>query len=214
VGIDLDTAPGVYPLVVSAPDLPSMDPLETPLHVRPKAFPTRTLTVEPKYVEPPPDVVERILREADQLNTIYSTVTPRAWTQPFVLPVKARASSNFGSRSVFNGQPRSPHAGVDFRSPAGTVVSAPAAGTVVIAGDLYFTGNTVVIDHGAGLYSIFVHFSAIAVAQGDLVERGDGIGRVGATGRATGPHLHWSVRLNETRVDPLSLMAATAVPPR
>ena len=209
VGIDLDVAPGVYPLVVSAPHLRPPPAHETSLRVRSKQFRTRTLTVAPEYVDPPADVVDRILREAAQLNGLYQTATPRGWSRPFALPLTTQPSANFGSRSVFNGESRSPHAGIDFSSPSGTAVTAPAAGTVVLAGDLYFTGNTVVLDHGAGLYSIFAHFSAMTVAPGDVVDQGARIGRVGATGRVTGPHLHWSVRLNGTRVDPLSLMEAT-----
>lgn len=209
IGIDLDVAPGVYPLVVSAPHLRPALVRETSLRVQPKRFPTRTLRVAPEYVDPPAPVVDRILREAAQLNGIYKTITARIWDRPFALPLSTQPSSNFGSRSVFNGQPRSPHAGIDFGSPTGTIVTAPAAGDVVLADDLYFTGNTVVLDHGAGLYSIFAHFSALAVEEGDVVDVGATLGRVGATGRVTGPHLHWSVRLNETRVDPLSLMEAT-----
>jgi murein DD-endopeptidase MepM/ murein hydrolase activator NlpD len=209
IGIDLDVAPGVYPLGVSAPHLPRAPARETPLRVQPKQFRTRTLQVAPEYVEPPAPVVDRILREAAQLNGIYKTITARIWDRPFALPLMTQPSPNFGSRSVFNGQPRSPHAGIDFGSPTGTIVKAPAAGDVVLADDLYFTGNTVVLDHGAGLYSIFAHFSVLAVEEGDVVDVGATLGRVGATGRVTGPHLHWSVRLNETRVDPLSLMEAT-----
>ena len=212
IGINIDVAPGVYPLVVSAPHLQPPPARESSLRVEPKQFRTRTLRVAPEYVDPPSAVVDRILREASQLNGIYRTAAPPESIQPFVLPLKTQPTPNFGSRSVFNGQPRSPHSGIDFASPTGTAVTAPAAGTVVLAGDLYFTGNTVVIDHGAGLYSIFAHFSAITVGEGDVVDRGAGLGRVGATGRVTGPHLHWSVRLNETRVDPLSLLVATEAP--
>ena len=209
IGIDLDIAPGDYPLVVSALHLQPAAAHQTSLRVEPKQFRTRTLRVAPEYVDPPPAVIDRIVSEAARLNGIYKTVSPAAWSQPFVLPLTTEPTPNFGSRSVFNGQARSPHAGIDFTSPTGTVVTAPAAGTVVLAGDLYFTGNTVVIDHGAGLYSIFAHFSEITAGEGDVVERGAELGRVGATGRVTGPHLHWSVRLNETRVDPLSLIVAT-----
>ncbi len=121
----------------------------------------------------------------------------------------APVNSNFGLRSVFNGQPRSPHAGVDFAAPTGTSVRAPGAVRVVIADDLFFTGNTVVIDHGFGLFSFLAHLSAIDVARDEVVARGAPVGMVGATGRVTGPHLHWSVRLNGARVDPLSLVAVT-----
>ena len=209
VGIDINVAPGVYPLVVSAPHLQPAPAREMSLRVQPKQFRTRTLRVAPEYVDPPADVVDRILSEASQINGIFETTTPRAWGRPFAPPLATEPTPNFGSRSVFNGQPRSPHAGIDFRSPTGTVVTAPAAGAVVLAGDLYFTGNTVIVDHGAGLYSLFAHLSSMTVGADAVVDRGARLGRVGATGRVTGPHLHWSVRLNGTRVDPLSLMEAT-----
>jgi murein DD-endopeptidase MepM/ murein hydrolase activator NlpD len=209
VGIDLDVTPGRYPLRVSASRLRPPLKRETTLRVLPKRFPTRKLRVAPKYVDPPVEVVDRIVREASELNAIYESVSPEAWDRPFRLPLVSKPSSNFGSRSVFNGQRRSPHAGVDFGSPTGTAVLAPAGGTVVLARDLYFTGNTVIIDHGVGLYSVFAHFSAMTVNAGDIVGGGARLGRVGATGRATGPHLHWSVRLNGARVDPLSLIEVT-----
>ena len=123
------------------------------------------------------------------------------------------ANSAFGTRSILNGQPRSPHSGADFRSAAGTPIKAPNAGRVVLAGDRYFTGNTVIIDHGLGLFSLFAHLSEVSVKEGDSVQSGEVVGKVGATGRVTGPHLHWSVRLSGARVDPLSLLAALG-PPR
>ena len=129
------------------------------------------------------------------------------WTAAFVRPVPQPANSAFGTRSIFNGKPRNAHGGADFLSPSGTPVHAPNAGRVAVARNLYFSGNTVVIDHGAGLFSMLAHFSAMDVAEGDRVEPGQVVGRVGATGRVTGPHLHWAVRADGARVDPLSLLA-------
>jgi murein DD-endopeptidase MepM/ murein hydrolase activator NlpD len=191
VGMDVDVAPGVYPLVVDVPHQPALT-RETPLRVQPKQFSTRTLRVAREFVDPPAGIVERILREASLLDQLFKTITARVWGRSFGLPVTSRPTRNFGSRSVFNGEPRNPHAGIDFRSSSGTVVTAPAAGTVVLASDLFFTGNTVVMDHGAGLYSLYAyaHLSSIAVATGDVVGRGSRLGQVGATGRVTGPHLH------------------------
>jgi murein DD-endopeptidase MepM/ murein hydrolase activator NlpD len=209
VGLDIDVAPGAYPLVVEAPHLQRSPTNETQLLVQAKQFRTRTLRVAPEFVDPPADLLERILREASMIDRLLKSLTPRAWDRPFKLPLRTQPTRNFGSRSVFNGAPRSPHAGIDFSSAAGTVVAAPAAGTVVLATDLFFTGNTVVVDHGSGLYSLFAHLSSMAVAVGDVVGTGTRLGQVGATGRATGPHLHWGVRLNGSRVDPLSLLAAT-----
>ena len=116
----------------------------------------------------------------------------------------------FGSRSVFNGQPRSPHSGADFRAAEGTPVVAPNVGRVVLTGDTYFSGGSIILDHGWGLYSYFAHLSKILVDKGDLVEPGQTVGQAGATGRVTGPHLHWTLRLNGARVDPLSLIELLA----
>ncbi len=208
VGIDLDVKPGRY--VVSfetsgggAPESTTYD-----LIVRAKSFPTRVLTVDPAFVNPPADVMPRVLQDAADLAACWAHSAPeRLWTEPFVRPVPQPANSAFGTRSVFNGQPKSPHGGADFLSPAGTPIAAPNAGRVVIARDLYYTGNTVVIDHGLGLFSLLAHMSAIEVHDGDRVAAGDIVGRVGATGRVTGPHLHWTVRVDGARVDPLSLLA-------
>jgi murein DD-endopeptidase MepM/ murein hydrolase activator NlpD len=212
VGVDLDVKPGAHSAVVetetgrtSARRLASL-----PLVVRTKAFPTRRLTVEPRYVEPPASEQARIADEARRLAALWETSAPRQWSGTFIAPVPDPANSAFGSRSVFNGQARSPHGGADFSSPAGRPIVAPGGGQVVLVGDLYFTGHTVVIDHGLGLVSLFAHLSETAVREGQTVATGDALGKVGATGRVTGPHLHWTVRLAGARVDPLSLLAATA----
>lgn len=214
IGIDLDVEPGRHTVSIVGTHRPETFLTTRTLIVEPKQFRTRRLTVEPRYVEPPAEVTERILSEAERLNAIWDSRTPeRMWSTAFVAPVPDAPNSAFGSRSVFNNIPRSPHGGTDFLSPTGRVVRAPAPGRVVLAEDLYFTGGTVVIDHGLGLVSLFAHLSAMSVDPGTVVEAGDEVGRVGATGRVTGPHLHWTVRLNGTRVDPLSLIEATGLPP-
>lgn len=208
VGIDLEVEPGEHAVTVraSAVDGSTAEAVHT-LAVEPKEFATRHLSVEPRFVDPPPAVVERILAERDRLAALFPVSTAvRYWRDGFVRPVPGRANSAFGRRSVFNGQPRSPHSGADFRAASGTPIRAPNDGVVVLASDLYFSGNVVIIDHGWGLYSYFAHLSAIDVAEGDRVRRGAVVGKVGATGRVTGAHLHWTVRLNDARVDPLSLL--------
>ena len=205
VGIDLGVKPGQYEVQIETQ--PDAHKTSYQLAVKPRRFPTRTLTVDPAFVTPPPEAAERIEREAKELNDVWSSPAPeKLWQGAFVRPVPQPANSAFGSRSVFNGEPRSQHSGADFRSPAGTPIKAPNSGRVVIAGSRYFSGDTVVIDHGEGLFSLFAHLSVTNVKQGESVKKGDVIGEVGATGRVTGPHLHWAVRLNGARVDPLSLL--------
>jgi murein DD-endopeptidase MepM/ murein hydrolase activator NlpD len=136
----------------------------------------------------------------------------RFWRVPFVQPVSAAPNSRFGSRSVFNGQPRSPHNGADFPATTGTPVKAPNAGRVVAARDLYFSGRTVIIDHGTRLFSTLAHLSRMDVREGDTVQPGDVVGLVGATGRVTGPHLHWALRVADARVDPMSALAVLGEP--
>jgi murein DD-endopeptidase MepM/ murein hydrolase activator NlpD len=206
VGIDLETTPQTYGANVFAFD----DPIATrvPLPVVAGKFRTRKLTVDEAFVNPPPEAMERIARETAELNDLWAhSASTRLWSGPFVRPVLDPANSAFGTRSILNGQPRSPHSGADFNSATGTPIKSPNAGRVVLAGDRYYTGNTVMIDHGLALFSLFAHLSEIQVKVGDTIAVGDVIGKVGATGRVTGPHLHWSVRLNGARVDPLSLLA-------
>lgn len=208
VGIDLTTEPGVHEVVVRASSAGGgQAEVVHALDVAPKEFPTRHLKVAPNYVDPPPEVIERILREQEETAAIFRAASPeRLWRGGFARPVPGRSTSSFGRRSVFNGEARNPHSGTDFRAGEGVAIKAPNAATVALTGDLYFSGKVVILDHGWGLYSYFAHLSAIDVAEGDVVEQGDVVGRVGATGRVTGPHLHWTVRLNDARVDPLALM--------
>ena len=214
IGIDIETKPGEYAAAVRA-TTGRGDTVRAAydLIVAPKKFPTRHLSVNPRFIDPPADVLDRIQREATRQAEIFATASQvRQWRGGFLRPVLGEATSSFGRRSVYNGESRSPHSGTDFRSAAGTPIRAPNAGTIVLAGEQYFSGNIVIIDHGWGLYSYFAHLSAIDVAEGDRVESGDVVGLVGATGRVTGPHLHWTVRLNEARVDPLSLMGLLPTP--
>jgi murein DD-endopeptidase MepM/ murein hydrolase activator NlpD len=212
VGIDLDVEPGAYPVTIDAET--ASGPIQTihELHVTDKTFRTRRLRVAEGYVNPPPETLRRIEDEAARLERLWAeSAGVRLWTTPFIRPVPQRANSAFGTRSIFNGQPRSPHGGADFPSPAGAPVKAPGAGRVVLADNLYYTGATVVIDHGLGLVSLFAHLSKINVRTGDSVDAGTMLGLVGATGRVTGPHLHWTVRAAGARVDPLSLLAVLGI---
>ena len=210
VGIDLDVPAGPHTVTLDAvfDDGEAVSHVEA-LAVEPKAFPTRTLRVAPRFVNPPAAVRRRIQAEQKRLADLFGTLRPEPeWSGPFARPIAAGVISGFGVRSVFNGEPRAPHGGADFASAAGTPVRSPAGGTVVLAEPLYFTGDTVVVDHGVGLVSLFAHLSRMDVSVGSTVESGQVLGLVGATGRVTGPHLHWTVRLQGARVDPLSVIAA------
>lgn len=208
IGIDVDVRPGKYTADVEARSNGQTSRHAVALPVAARTFATRRLTVDPSFVTPPPDVQPRIEEEARLLEALWKTSTPtRSWSAAFVRPVPGRSSSRFGARSIFNGEPRSRHLGEDLAGPEGTPVLSPNAGRVALAQDLYFSGNTVVVDHGLGLFSLLAHLSAIDVKQGEEVTAGQQVGRLGSTGRVTGPHLHWSVRLNGARIDPMSLLA-------
>ena len=205
VGIDLDARPGTHPVRIDADDA---ETVVYDLVVTPRRFPTRRLNVDPEFVNPPASAQERIDREAELLDRVRRDSSPeRLWSRPFVRPVPDAANSAFGTRSIFNGAARSPHGGADFMSPPGAPVRAPNAGRVVIARDLYFSGNTVLIDHGLGMFSMLAHLSAFDVREGDRLTAGQIVGSVGATGRVTGPHLHWGMTIGGARVDPLSVVA-------
>jgi murein DD-endopeptidase MepM/ murein hydrolase activator NlpD len=206
-GIDLATKPGAYSVKVTATLDKSSASATHMLKVVDKAFPTRTLKVDDAFVTPPASAQARIEEDARALERCWANPAPeKLWEGPFVRPVPHDANSAFGSRSVFNGQVRNPHGGADFRSPPGTPIKAPNAGRIVLARDLYYSGGTVVIDHGQGLFSLFAHLSTIDAKDGAVVTSGEVVGRVGATGRVTGPHLHWMVRVNGARIDPLALL--------
>ncbi|MDR3682574.1 MAG: peptidoglycan DD-metalloendopeptidase family protein [Geothrix sp.] len=175
-----------------------------PFAVRPKRYPQQRLHLEnQRQVTPEPEDEARIAREQALLATAW-----KAWpegfspTLSFRQPTPGSLTSSFGLRRIFNGEARAPHSGLDIKAPAGQAVRAPAAGVVVLTGDFFFSGNTVVLAHGEGVVSLFAHLSKVAVAQGQVLRAGDLLGEVGRTGRATGPHLHWSLSLNDARVDP------------
>jgi murein DD-endopeptidase MepM/ murein hydrolase activator NlpD len=171
--------------------------------VRDKRYATQALKVPPKQVNPSAEDLERINREIviiDQALRHWIDEQPESLR--LAQPVPGIRSSSFGLRRVFNGESRKPHSGMDIAAPAGTPVRVPIAGTVVDTGDYYFNGNTVFVDHGRGLISMYCHLSAVGVKPGQKVAAGTAIGAVGMTGRATGPHLHWGLSLNHAWVDP------------
>lgn len=207
VGIDLDRRPGNYDIDALASA--AGGPLSTArtVSIVPARFRQRRLSVAPRFVNPTRDDQATIDDDTAFMTAVYASRRIEAsWTTGFIRPVPQAANSAFGTRSVFNGETRAPHAGTDFLSPAGTPVVAPGAGVVAAARRLFFTGNTVVIDHGTGVFSMLAHLSRLDVHEGDTVRAGDPIGLVGATGRVTGPHLHWALRIGGARVDALSAL--------
>jgi murein DD-endopeptidase MepM/ murein hydrolase activator NlpD len=209
VGVDLDSKPGDHAVNVTfSYEDGRARTIKEPVLVTAVQYPTTELEVEERFVELSPEDQARADREAAETSAIYDAFTPqRFWSEPFAVPVRgAKDGRNFGHRRVFNGQPRAPHSGADLRATTGTPIHAANRGRVVLAKDLFFSGNAVFIDHGYGLFTTYLHLSKIDVAVGDVVERGQQLGLAGATGRVTGPHLHWGVRLVDARVDPFSLV--------
>ncbi len=209
VGIPLDTTPGKHALEVSLDGHPQA----IAFTVKNKRYPEQHLTIRDKgQVTLADATLARVKRERKIIDAVYDGWTPTLHARlPFALPVQGRESSRFGLKRVLNGKPRAPHSGIDIAAPAGTPVKAPAAGTVAVVGDFFFNGRTVILDHGQGLTSVYVHLSQIDVAEGEHVERGQTIAKVGATGRTTGADLHWTVTLNGTRVDPELLLSPQAL---
>jgi murein DD-endopeptidase MepM/ murein hydrolase activator NlpD len=209
LGVDLEKPAGSYEWKISW-SAADGKPLACSLSVTVRAgkFPTERLTVEKQFVQPDPEQQKRAEEDGKKMQAIYDTVTPEVlWRGKFVLPLKGVSTGgNFGRRRVLNGEARSPHAGVDFPAAAGTPVYAAQSGKIVLAENLYYSGNTVVIDHGFGIHTLYAHLSEIDVHAGDPVEASAEIGKVGATGRVTGPHLHWGLTINHARVNALQIV--------
>ena len=205
VGIALSAKPGKGEIVVARAGRP--DERRT-YAIAPARYAEQRLKVAPSQVDLSAEDLARYERERAHLAQVIATWADEV---PATLrvrqPVPGARSSSFGLRRVFNGQPRSPHGGMDIAAPAGTPVTAAAAGRVIDTGDYFFNGNTVWLDHGSGLLTMYAHLESVAVRPGDTVAPGDVIGAVGATGRVTGPHLHWSVSLNRAMVDPALFLA-------
>lgn len=171
-------------------------------------YPTETLSVDSSKVTPPPEALERIAQEKAEAEKIYATYTPkRYWDKPFLRPIESITTSEYGSARTYNGTLKSYHGGVDFRAKTPLPILASNDGVVVLAKDRYYSGGTVIIDHGEGLYTCYFHFSQLDVKVGDSVTRGQNIGLSGATGRITGPHLHFGVMVHAIQSDPIDLLS-------
>jgi hypothetical protein len=178
--------------------------------IRQGAYGEETLKVDPRHVHPSPKELERIRREREELKRVYASGSrPRLWQGAFQIPVPGEMNGPFGTRRVFNGELQSHHTGADFRAQTGDPVLAAAAGVVRLTKDLFYSGNAVIIDHGAGVFTSYSHLSRIDVKTGQRIGKGQTVGLAGATGRATGPHLHWGVKVNSINVNPLAFVRVT-----
>jgi murein DD-endopeptidase MepM/ murein hydrolase activator NlpD len=210
VGVDLAASPGQRYLRVEIKDLEGRSferVFQIPVHAG--EFEVQRLTVPPAMVDFTEETYQRYLAERKELKRVFNQIRhERVWRHSFVKPVEGQITSTFGLRRVFNDKARNPHSGVDIAASEGTPVGSCNDGIVVFAQELYLEGKTIIIDHGFGLYSIYMHLSAMQAREGDTVHVGEVVGLVGATGRVTGPHLHWGIKLLGAKVDPFSLMRA------
>jgi hypothetical protein len=212
VGIDLEAPAGSDAWTVSVGSHGGPNTIARGLlTIGPREFPVERLTLPRGLVELDPETARRAEMESRRLRALYATATPeRWWRGPFVAPVdSARRTGGFGARRVINGLLRAPHAGLDYSAERGTPVVAANAGRVVLTGEFFFPGRLVVLDHGLGLYTAYFHLDRIMVAEQEVVPRRALLGTVGATGRATGPHLHFAVTLGSARIDPARLLGVS-----
>jgi|Deesub1362A_J573_1020465.scaffolds.fasta_scaffold00165_28 murein DD-endopeptidase MepM/ murein hydrolase activator NlpD len=198
--VDVRTEPGVYEIVVSNGE--NKKRLE--LHVRHIEFPVRRLTLPEDKVTLSSENLKRVEKEKARLSLIWGKVSDRLWDGKFIMPLENSISAGFGIKRIMNRKKESIHRGIDIRGKNGEAVKAANTGRVVLAEELFFGGNTVIIDHGQGIYTVYMHLSKFNVTYGEIVSKGDIIGFVGSTGRATGPHLHFGVKVTAVNVNPVS----------
>ncbi|MPZ75563.1 MAG: peptidoglycan DD-metalloendopeptidase family protein [Deltaproteobacteria bacterium] len=207
VGADLEAKPGVSKITIKATNQAGVyREAEVILKTVAKSFRQESFTVAEAFDQLSPETLERIRRDRADFGLAFSTTWAPLWEAPFIRPVSQEFSSSFGYRRIINGTPRAPHSGADLRSPIGTEVRAANHGRVVLLGDYFFAGKSVVLNHGGGLYTTYFHLSEFKVEAGAMVRRGDVIALSGMSGRVTGPHLHWGARLGSARVDPFELI--------
>ena len=203
VGLSLKTLPGNY-IVSYQSKAKNSSSNDANIKVLPKTYPEQRIKMkQKKYVSPSKEQLSRIKTEKAHMGKLFKLWRDTDVSVQLSWPVTGPLSSPFGLRRFFNDQPRNPHSGIDIAAPEGTAIVLPSDGLIIDTGDYYFNGKTVFVDHGQGMISMFNHMSKITVNTGDKLKRGDKIGEIGSTGRVTGPHLHWSLSLNEARVDPM-----------
>lgn len=202
VGINLYAKPGKYQLTLSADG----KTLKRTIAVKKKHYPVQRLTLPKDMVILTPENAARVRRDSKKFKAVWPEETGRLWKGNFVNPLSGEVRSQFGLKRIINKIPKSSHSGVDVSGDMGAPVRAPNDGVAVLIDDMFYSGISLVLDHGQGIYTMFFHLSKITVKPGQNVKKGDVIGLVGSTGRSTGPHLHWGVRMQGTRVDPLLLL--------
>jgi murein DD-endopeptidase MepM/ murein hydrolase activator NlpD len=210
-GVSLETKPGTYPLRLTGTTSAGKDiSFEREVAIHAARYPRIAVQVPTRFTEPSPEQLQEIKQDKEiKVETFRHMEPEREWSGSFQPPVTARVSDLFGTRRVFNGETRSVHEGLDYAVPRGTPVKALNAGTVILARPLFFEGNCVVLDHGQGLLTLYLHFSAFNVKEGEKVAKGQVLGLSGGTGRATGPHLHVAVRWQGVYVNPATLLKLT-----
>lgn len=210
LGLDMQDGPGLHELTIEIVYPQRTERRSLSVLVMKEAYPEQRLTLPSRMVDLDQKTLARVKTESKAVHHAFAGFVPHPlWQGGFLEPVHGTISGRFGSRRVINGQPRKPHSGEDIAAPEGTPVLAMNDGMVRLTADHFFSGKGIIIDHGLGLFSMYFHLSGIDVQDGQVVKRGQVIGKVGSTGRATGPHLHWGVRLNGARVDPYSLLDLT-----
>lgn len=208
VGADLETKPGPATILVSGTTQSGASwATQIPLKIKSKAFKSESFSVAQEFDQLSPEVLERIRREQEQFARVFAvSAAQRLWARPFVGPLPKEITSPFGYRRVINGTPRAPHTGVDLKAAMETPVLAANHGRVVLLGDFFYSGKSLVVDHGSSLFTVYFHLSEFKAEQGSEVKKGDVIALSGMTGRVTGPHLHWGARMNGARIDPFQLI--------
>jgi murein DD-endopeptidase MepM/ murein hydrolase activator NlpD len=209
LGADVDAKPAAATLRLSAKTHAGTEVrFDVPVKIKKKSFHQESFNVPPSFDQMTPENLEEIRREQAAFARVFAApAVERVWETPFIRPVPHQESaSSFGRRRIINGTPRAPHSGLDLSSPAGTEVLAANHGKVVLAGNFFFAGGSVVVDHGGALFTMYFHLSEIRIGEGEVVRKGDVLGLSGATGRVTGAHLHWGARLANARIDPLELL--------
>lgn len=211
LGVDLDAKPAKYQVKVRGQDKGGKGFFGvSPLEVKKVSFKTQTLSLPSSMVDLDPKTLERVNGETKRVEDLFQRIRKeKLWKGRFLQPVPGEISTPFGLRRVINRQNKNPHSGVDLRAGEGTPVLASNAGFVVMVDDLFFSGKSVVLDHGQGIFSMYFHLSEILAREGERISKGDVLGQVGSTGRSTGPHLHWGIRIHGSKVDPFSLLRVT-----